>query len=66
MKAACCIAKIIAALAAIAAAAYLISRYWDTLVDLFYVAVGKIKEKKEACSGLFSEYDDYADAELNP
>lgn len=66
MKTFGCITKILAVLAAIAGTAYLISRYWDTIVDAFYIVVGKIKEKKEACASLFpSEFDDYADAELD-
>lgn len=65
MKKLGCIAKVLAVLAAIAGTAYLISRYWDTIVDAFYAVVGKIKEKKEACAALFpSEYDDYDDTEL--
>lgn len=65
MKAGRCILKLVATVAAIGAAAYLVATYWETLVDLFYVAVGKIKEKKAQYSCICpSEFDDYADGEL--
>ena len=67
MKFGRCILKLIAALAAIAAAAYVITTYWDRIVDLFYVVVGKIKDKKaELCDCVLcpSEFDDFEDAEL--
>ncbi len=66
MKAGRCICKALAAIAAMAAAAYLVVTYWETLVDLFYAVVGKIKEKKAqyCCCAAPSEYDDYADHEI--
>lgn len=65
MKAIRCILKITAALAALAAVAYLALKYWETLVDLFYTIVGKIKEKKaQYCCVMPSEFDDYADHEI--
>lgn len=61
MKAGRCILKLVAALAALAAAAYLIKTYWDTLEDIFYTVVGKIKETKaQYCP---SEYEDFADSD---
>lgn len=67
MKAVRCILKIVAALAAVAAVVCLVRNYWDTIEDLFYTAVGKIKEKKAqracSCPGA-SEYADYADGEM--
>lgn len=54
--------KLVAAMAVVAAAAYAVVTYWETLVNLFYVAVGKIKEKKAqmecACA---SEDADFVD-----
>ena len=65
MKKGCCIAKIIAAVAAVAAVVWLVRTYRDTLEDIFYTVVGKIKEKKAQCAHLFpSEFDDYADGEM--
>ena len=67
MKAGRCFLKLIAALAVIGAAAYVVTTYWDTIVDLFYVVVGKIKDKKAQlcdCVLCSSEFDDYADAEI--
>lgn len=66
MKAGHCILKLVAALAVIGAGVCLVVKYWEDLVDLFYVAVGKIKEKKAQCCCIApSEFDDYADGELN-
>lgn len=65
MKAVRCLLKITAALAAVGAAACLIVAYWETLTDLFYTVVGKIKEKRGQCCCFFpSEYDDYDDGAL--
>lgn len=66
MKAGRCIVKLIAVLAAVGAAAYAVTRYWDKIEDIFYTVVGKIKEKKAqyVCAAP-SEFDDYADGELN-
>jgi hypothetical protein len=64
MKAGRCILKLIAALAVIGAATYAVVTYWDTIVDLFYVAVSKIKDKKAQfcdCVLCSSEFDDFAD-----
>ena len=47
MKVGRCILKLAAALAALAALAYLIKTYWDTLEEIFYRIVGKIKDLKE-------------------
>jgi len=65
MKKGCWIAKLIAVLAAVGAIVYLVTAYRDTLEDLFYTVVGKIKEKRAqyVCAAP-SEYDDYADHEL--
>lgn len=66
MKAGRCILKLIAALAAMGAAVYLVTTYWDTLEDIFYTVVGKIKEKKaQYICAAPSEFDDYADGEMN-
>ena len=66
MKAVRCVLKLAAALAAIAAAVYLVKTYWDTVEDIFYTVVGKIKEKKaQYVCAVPSEFDDYADGELN-
>lgn len=67
MKAGRCILKLIAALAVIGATAYVVTTYWDRIVDLFYVVVGKIKEAKAQycdCTLCTSEFDDYADGDL--
>lgn len=63
MKAGRCIVKLIAMLAALAAAAYLIKTYWETLEDIFYAVVGKIKEAKAryCCCGCSSEAEYFAD-----
>jgi hypothetical protein len=62
--------KLVAALAALAAAAYLIKTYWDTLEDIFYMIVGKIKEKKAQyccyCCDCDSEFEDFEDADSEP
>ena len=67
MKAGRCILKLIAALAVIGAAAYVVTTYWDRIVDLFYVAVGQIKELKAKycdCTLCPSEFDDFDDYEF--
>ena len=65
MKAVRCILKLIAAVAAIGAVVCLVRTYRDTLEDIFYTVVGKIKEKKAQCTCVFpSEFDDYADGEM--
>ena len=63
MKAGRCIVKLIAVLAALAAAAYLIKTYWETLEDIFYTVVGKIKEAKAqyCCCECSSEAEHFAD-----
>ena len=70
MKAGRCILKLVAALAAIAAAAYLIKTYWETLEDIFYMVVSKIKEKKAeyCCCDCDAEYEfeDFEDADSEP
>ena len=68
MKAGRCILKLVAALAALAAAAYLIKTYWETLEDIFYMIVGKIKEKKAeyCCCECDSEFEDFVDADSEP
>lgn len=65
MKKGCCIAKIIAAAAAVVGIVLLVRAYRDTLEDVFYTIVGKIKEKKAQYAEFFpSEFDDYADGEI--
>ena len=67
MKFGRCILKLVAALAVIGAAAYVVANHWDKIVDLFYVAVGKIKDKKaELCDCVLcpSEFDDFDDTDL--
>lgn len=67
MKSGRCFLKFIAALAFIAAAAYVVTTYWDKIVDLFYVVVGKIKDKKaELCDCVLcpSEFDDFDDVDF--
>lgn len=65
------ILKLVAALAALAAAAYLIKTYWETLEDIFYCIVGKIKALKEerlcCCScDCEDEYGDFEDTDSEP
>ena len=67
MKFGRCVLKLIAALALIGAAAYVVTTYWDKILDLFYVVVGKIKDKKaELCDCVLcpSEFDDFADGDF--
>lgn len=65
MKEVRCILKVVAVVAAIGAVVCLVRHYWDTLEDIFYTVVGKIKEKKARCACVFSsEFDDYADGEM--
>lgn len=61
--------KVAAVLALVGAAVYAATLYWDTLVDVFYLAVGKAKEAKAKyldgcackCAGDFPEFDDFDD-----
>lgn len=64
MKAARCILKLVAALAAVGAAAYLVVAYWDKILDAFYTISDKIEEKRANCCFCSSEYDDYDDVEM--
>lgn len=67
MKVIRCILKLAAIVAAVAAVICLIQNYRDTIENIFYTVVGKIKEKKEQYSGFTipTEYNDYADGDLN-
>jgi len=65
MKAARCILKIVAGLAALSAAVYLIVSYWDKILDTFYTILDKIEEKKACCPlCACDEYDDFEDVEI--
>lgn len=72
MKVGRCILKLVAALAALAAAAYLIKAYWETLEDIFYRIVSKVKELKEeycCCDcdcDCEDEFEDFEDADGEP
>lgn len=67
MKVVRCILKVAALAAAVTAVVCLVKHYRDTIEDIFYTVVGKIKEKKaQFCDYTIpSEFDDYADGELN-
>lgn len=65
MKAARCLVKLAAVMAVIGAAVCLVIRNWESIVDVFYAVVGKVKAKKEQyCCFVPSEYDDYDDGAL--
>ena len=65
MKAARCILKIVAALAALSAAVYLIVSYWDKILDTVYTIREKIEEKMDCCSACScDEFDDFEDVEI--
>lgn len=57
------ILKLAAIAAAAAAVVCLVNNYRDTIEDIFYAVVGKIKEKKAQCCAYTvpTEFDDYAD-----
>lgn len=59
--------KLAAVAAAVAGIICLVRNYRDTLEDIFYTIVGKIKEKKaQYCDFVIpTEFDDYADGEMN-
>lgn len=62
MKAAKTILKIAALLAAIGSLACLIAAHWETVEELFYVVVGKVKEKTAECKCFCaSEFEDFED-----
>ena len=65
MKAIRCILKLVAVVAAVAGIVCLVKTYWDTLEDIFYMVVGKIKEKKAQCCDytIPTEFDDFADSD---
>ncbi len=65
MKVMRCLLKLAAAALAVYGALCLVRTYRDTLEDIFYTVVGKIKEKKARCADLFPlEFEDFADGEL--
>ena len=57
--------KLAAVAAAVAGAICLVKNYRDTLEDIFYAIVGKIKEKKAQYGDFVipTEFDDYADSD---
>lgn len=59
--------KLAAVAASVAGIICLVKNYRDTLEDIFYAIVGKIKEAKAQCGDFVipTEFDDYADGELN-
>ncbi|MDD6159909.1 MAG: hypothetical protein PUB51_02105 [Oscillospiraceae bacterium] len=59
MKVLRCVLKLAAVAAVAAAAAYAVTKYWDRIEDMFYVLVGKVKDKK--VEYFPSEYEDFAD-----
>ncbi len=61
MKAASCILKIAAVVAAVSAVACLVVSYWDKIMDAFYTISDKIQEKKEARCFCDSDCDDFDD-----
>lgn len=63
MKVARFVLKIVAASLAFAAAVCCMIAYWDKLAELFFCAKSKVSDKVKTC-GYRSEYDDYADWEL--
>lgn len=65
MKVVRVILKLAAVAAAVAAVICLVKNYRDTIEDIFYAVVGKIKEKKARyCDYTVpTEFDDYADSD---
>ena len=65
MKVFRCILKLVAVAAAVAGVVCMVKRYWDTLEEIFYLAVGKIKEKKaQYCDYTVpTEFDDFVDSD---
>ena len=65
MKAARCILKAAAVVAAVGTAVCLVVAYWETIVDAVYAVAAKLEAKKEQLRGFIpSEYDDYDDGAL--
>lgn len=66
MKVIRCILKLAAVAAAVAGIICLLKHYRDTVEDIFYTIVGKIKEKKAQFGDFVipTEFDEYADEEL--
>ena len=65
MKAARCILKAAAVVAAVGTAVCLVVADWETIVDAFYAVAAKLEAKKEQLRGFIpSEYDDYDDGAL--
>lgn len=64
MKVARFVLKIVAAALTAAAAVCCVIAYWDKIVDCFFQLRSKLKEKKYCCCRS-SEYDDYADWDMN-
>ena len=65
MKVARFVLKIVAAALTAAAAVCCIIAYWDKIVDCFFRLRAKVQEKKVCCCKKSSEYDDYADWDMN-
>jgi len=66
MKVARFVLKIVAAGLTAAAAVCCIIAYWDKIVDCFFTLRAKLQEKKKTCCfAKSSEYDDYADWDIN-
>ncbi len=63
MKLARFVLKIVAASLALAAIICAVIAYWDKIAALFCCVKGKLTSKVKTCS-YASEYDDYADWEL--
>lgn len=65
MKLARFVLKIVAASLATAAMVCCLIAYWDMIMDFFCGAKEKVCQKAKSCSCHFpSEYDDYADWEM--
>ena len=65
MKVARLVLKIVALSLGAAAVVCAIIAYWDKIADFFFSLRAKVQEKKVCCCKKPSEYDDYADWELN-
>jgi len=63
MKLARFVLKIVAASLAFAALVCAVVAYWDKLAELFFCVKGQVCSKVKTCS-YPSEYDDYADWEM--
>lgn len=63
MKVARFVLKIVAASLAFAAAVCCVIAFWDKLAEFFSNVKGKVCDKVKTCS-YRSEYDDYADWEM--